>query len=556
MPARTLDVPKSNWTGARQLAVACVLMMFAAVSLHAQAYQDLYNLGCIGGCSPINSGRLTQGDDANLYGTTEYGGTNNDGALFYATPGGSSAPVFYFDGAKSGANPVGALTLASADRNFYGTASNGGKFGFGTLFRFNPSTLKLTVLHHFTSAEGNPLVAPIEAKDTRLYGTTVSGTVYRVTLPSGPFTILPNTVPQEPLAPLFQASDGFLYGTTELGGTDNLGTIFRIATNGTIKIIHNFTNSALDGSNPAGPLVQGKDGNLYGTTQHGGAALDDTGTVFKLTLPSLAFSTLFSFDPLNLDATNVDGAFPFAGLLQGPDGNFYGSASNGGANTAGTLFKITTGGVFTKLFDFGSADANGALPYTTLMEHTNGVFYGLTSGGGTLSSGEFYSLTLPTVNVNITLCCNWWVILDQPVTILGQGLRGAIGVNFGSVAAQFQPGSDTFLTAFVPSGAIDGPVSVTLATGLQIETEQNAHILPKITNLDPSSGSVGSQVNIVGGGFAGTKRVTFGGVAATKFSVLTPALIQATVPVSAVTGKVGVVTPNGSASSPQTFTVQ
>src|ERR1051326_2012277 len=321
MPARTLDVSKSNWTGARQLAVSIVLMMFAAVSLHAQAYQDLYNLGCIGGCSPINFRRLTQGDDANLYGTTEYGGTNNDGALFYATPGGSSAPVFYFDGAKSGANPVGALTLASADRNFYGTASNGGKFGFGTLFRFNPSPLKLTVLHHFTSAEGTPLVAPTEAKDTRLYGTTVSGTVYRVTLPSGPFTILPNTVAQEPLAPLFQASDGFLYGTTELGGTDNLGTIFRIATNGTIKIIHNFTNSALDGSNPAGPLVQGKDGNLYGTTQHGGAALDDTGTVFKLTLPSLAFSRLFSFDPLNLDATNVDGAFPFAGLLQGPDGN-------------------------------------------------------------------------------------------------------------------------------------------------------------------------------------------------------------------------------------------
>lgn len=554
MPARTLDVRKSNWNRAQRLALACALLtVFAAASLHAQAYQDLYDLGCIGGCSPIDSGRLTQGVDGNLYGTTEFGGTNNDGALFFATPSGSSAPLFYFDGAKSGANPVGALTLASTDGNFYGTTSSGGKFGFGTLFRFNASTLKLNVLHHFSSTEGSPLVAPIEAKDKRLYGTTVAGTLYRVTLPNGPFTILPNTVPQEPLGPLFQASDGFLYGTTELGGTNNLGTIFRMATNGTIKIIHNFTG--LDGSNPAGPLVQGKDGNLYGTTQHGGAATDDTGTVFKLTLPSLVFSTLFSFDPFNLDATNVAGAFPFAGLLQGPDGNFYGSATNGGANTAGTLFQITPGGVFTKLFDLDSAVANGALPETTLMEHTNGVFYGLTSGGGSFASGEFYSLTLPKVNVNITLCCNWWVILDQPVTILGQGLRGAVAVNFGSVAAQFQPGSDTFLTAFVPSGAIDAPVSVTLATGLQIETEQNAHILPTITNLDPSSGSVGSQVNIVGGGFAATKKVTFGGVAATTFSVLTPGLIQATVPAGAVTGKVGVATPNGSALSPQTFTV-
>lgn len=555
MAARTLDVPKSNWNGARRLALACALLMvFAAASLHAQAYQDLYDLTCIGGCSPINSGRLTQGIDGNLYGTTEYGGTNNDGALFYATPGGSSAPVFYFDGTKSGSNPVGALTLASTDGNFYGTTSNGGKFGFGTLFRFNPSTLKLSVLHHFSSGEGNPLVAPIEAKDKRLYGTTLSGTIYRVTLPSGLFTILPNTVPEEPVGPLFQASDGLLYGTTELGGTSNMGTIFRMTTTGKIQILHNFTG--LDGSNPESPLVQGKDGNLYGTTQYGGTAPGDSGTVFKLTLPSLAFSTLFSFDPLNLDATNVDGAFPFAGLLLGPDGNFYGSATNGGANAAGTLFKITTGGVFSKLFDLDSADANGAGPYTTLMEHTNGVFYGLTSGGGTSASGEFYSLTLPTVNVHISLCCNWWVILDQPVSILGQGLTGAIGVNFGSVAAEFQPGSDTFLTAFVPSGAIDAPVSVTLATGLQIKTEQNAHILPTITNLDPSSGSVGSQVNIVGGGFARTRKVTFGGVAATTFSVVTPALIQATVPAGAKTGKVGVATPNGTASSPQTFTVQ
>ena len=555
MAARTLHVLKSNWNGPRRLGHACALLLiFAAVQLCAQSYQDLHDFTCAGGCSPIDSGRLTQGVDGNLYGTTEYGGINNNGAVFYATPGGSSAPLAYFDGAKSGSNPVGALTLASTDGNFYGTTSSGGKFGFGTLFRFNPSTLKLTALHHFSSGEGSPLVAPIEAKDKKLYGTTLAGTIYRLTLPNGPFTILPNTVPEEPRGPLFQASDGFLYGTTAHGGTNNLGTIFRMATNGTIKIVHNFTG--LDGFNPAGPLVQGKDGNLYGTTQYGGAVSDDTGTVFKLSLPSLTLSTLFSFDPLNLGSTNVDGAFPVAGLLLGPDGNFYGSASNGGANTGGTLFKITTGGVFTKLFDFGSADANGALPYATLMEHTNGVFYGLTSGGGTFASGEFYSLTLPTVNVHITLCCNWWVSLDQPVSILGQGLRGAIGVNFGSVAAQFQPGSDTFLTAFVPSGAIDAPVSVTLATGLQIETEQNAHILPTITNLDPSSGSVGTPVNIVGGGFAGTRKVTFGGVAATTFSVLTPALIQATVPAGAVTGKVGVITPNGSAISPQTFTVQ
>jgi hypothetical protein len=107
----------------------------------------------------------------------------------------------------------------------------------------------------------------------------------------------------------------------------------------------------------------------------------------------------------------------------------------------------------------------------------------------------------------------------------------------------------------VPSAAVDGLITVTLATGQQLQSQQTVHILPKITNLDPSSGSVGTQVNIVGGGFAGTTKVTFGGVTTANFSVVTPALIQATVPAGAKTGKVSVFTPNGSAASKQTFTV-
>jgi hypothetical protein len=109
--------------------------------------------------------------------------------------------------------------------------------------------------------------------------------------------------------------------------------------------------------------------------------------------------------------------------------------------------------------------------------------------------------------------------------------------------------------ADVPSAAIDGLVTVTLATGQQIESQQSVHILPKITNLDPSSGPVGTQVGIVGGGFAGATEVTFDGVQATNFTVVTPALIQVTVPTGAKTGHVGVLTPNGAAHSKETFTV-
>jgi hypothetical protein len=128
------------------------------------------------------------------------------------------------------------------------------------------------------------------------------------------------------------------------------------------------------------------------------------------------------------------------------------------------------------------------------------------------------------------------------------------------VSAQFRPGSETYLTATVPGKAVDGYVTVTLTnplTGQQqkLQSQQSMHILPIITNLDPSSGLVGTQVHVVGSGFLRATTVTFGGVKATSFTVLTPAMIEATVPAGAKTGKVSVTTPNGTAVSKETFTV-
>jgi uncharacterized repeat protein (TIGR03803 family) len=532
------------------LALACTIAL-AAVPLRAQTYQDLFDFNCPTGCAPYDYGRLTRGTDGYLYGTTGYGGTTNQGTIFKVTTTGMSYIVLWnFDG-TSGYLPLGGLTLASADGNFYGTTAGGGTSNYGTLFRFNPSTSTLTVLHNFTKAESSPAVAPVEAKDFNLYGTAQSGAVYRLTVKTGTYQLLPNPAPNIPNAPLLQASDGYLYGTSQLGGKNNLGTVFRMNTAGTITIVHSFKGS--DGAEPVGPLVQGKNGSLYGTTSIEGS-VSNAGTVFKLTVPAFKLTTLHAFDGTNGDS-------PVGGLLAATDGNFYGTTTIGGAVEDGTIFQITPGGVFTKLFEFTGAGGavSGAFPDTTLTEDTNGVLYGLTSGGGANGVGDgdgvFYSLTLPSVNRNITLCCNWWVILDQPVIILGDNLTEVFSVNFGSVPAQFQLGSDTYLTAHVPSTALDGPITVTLATGEQIESQQGVHILPKITNLDPSSGPVGTQVHIVGGGFAGAKKVTFGGVAATTFTVLTPAMIQATVPFGAITGKVTVTTPNGTATSKEIFTV-
>jgi len=550
---RTLDTRKLAPHWSLSLPMTCALLLaFTAAPLRAQSYHDLYDFNCTGntGCEPADSGYLTRATDGYLYGTTLFGGDNNLGTIFKILPNGTGFDALWqFDGTPTGSNPSAALTLATADGNFYGTADIGGSFGSGTLFRFDPSAspITLTVLHNFTTAEGSPVSPPVEAKDQNLYGVTVTGTTYRVTPSTGTYTPLPNNAFGGSDAPLFLASDGNLYGTSTAGGSNNKGTIFRMTTAGALQIVHSFKGG--DGARPIAPLSQDKSGNLYGTTFAGDS--NNGGTAFELALKPVQLTTLEAFDGLG-----GDGAGPWTGLLAATDGNFYGSTALAGANDFGNLYEIS-GGSFFDLYDFTGPGGivSGGGPKTTLMENTDGAFYGLTSEGGADGSGVFYSLAPSTPVINITWCCNRFVILDQPVRILGDNLLQVISVTFGSVEAQFRPGSDTYLTALVPSGALDGPIIVTMATGLQVESQQSAQILPRIINLDPSGGSVGSQVAIVGGGFAGTTKVTFGGVAATNYTVVTPALIQATVPTGAKTGKVGVFTPNGSAKSRQTFTV-
>jgi uncharacterized repeat protein (TIGR03803 family) len=550
---RFFDVLR-NCTHSR-LALACVLLAaMSAAPLHSQTYQDLYDFNCnTGGCNPFDSGQLTQDADGNLYGTTNEGGSQGFGTIFKVTPSGTYTDLWQFDG-TNGANPIAGLTLAS-DGNFYGATASGGK-GYGTIFRFTPPA-SFKVLHVFSFTDGySPESAPVEAKDGNLYGATYPGTTYRIKLPAGTFKQLPNNTPGFTFDPLLLASDGNLYGTTFNGGPGGSGpgTVFRMTTSGAIKVMHNFTNTGTDGAFPDSPLTQAADLNLYGTTHDGGA--NNSGEVFKLTLAG-TFTTLHSFDVYTGSfSVNNDGGGPVAGLLFASDGNLYGANSLGGTLGNGTLFRITTGGSFTKLFDFGTQFESGPQPLATLVEHTNGIYYGVTDGSSSSGSGNFYSLTPPNPIQILKVAGPIWVKPGEPVEILGNGLSHVVKVTFGSVAAQFQIGSDTVLSATVPNGAVDGFIVATMASGLKIQTQMAVRILPTITNLNPTSGPVGTQVNIVGGGFVGAKKVKFGGVKASSFTVVTPSLIQAIVPTGAKTGKVAVVTLNGTATSKQTFTVQ
>ena len=290
---------------------------------------------------------LVEGRDGRFYGTTENGGTNSAGTVFRISTNGNSTTLWQFGiGATNGVNPEAGLVQAS-DGNFYGTTIGGGTNGDGTVFRIMTNG-NLTTIYQF----------------------------------GGYFT---NSV--QPEAGLLQGNDGNLYGTTIGGGTNGDGTVFRITTNGNLTTLWQFESGPTNGANPAGGLVLGVDGSLYGATVAGGT--NNGGTVFRITTNG-ALTTLYQF---GLIATN--GVNPSGGMLQGSDGDFYGMTGGGGTNNGGTVFRITTNGNLTTLWQFGRIATNGLVPGAGLVQGSDGDFYSTTTGGGTNSAGTLFKVAVP-----------------------------------------------------------------------------------------------------------------------------------------------------------------
>jgi uncharacterized repeat protein (TIGR03803 family) len=179
-------------------------------------------------------------------------------------------------------------------------------------------------------------------------------------------------------APLVQGRDGNLYGTTSAGGAHGQGTVFKVTPTGTLTTLYSFCaqSRCADGSAPFAGLLLGTDGNFYGTTESGGA--NGEGSVFKIT-PRGRLTTLHSF---NIS----DGSNPYAALIQATDGNFYGTTEAGGAHILGTVFKITPQGVLTTLHSFNDTP-DGSSPEAALLQAADGNFYSTTYNGG--SSGGY-----------------------------------------------------------------------------------------------------------------------------------------------------------------------
>lgn len=554
------------------LAVAMLVLATFSTPLQAQTYSALYEFGgqTQDPENPQYSGLIAQGRDGELYSTapaTPLGLCSFCGAVFKITPSGTVTVVYDFnDATGSGYTPFGGVVLGM-DGDFYGTTKAGGNFNEGTLFKITASGT-LTTLYNFGTCkypckEGlYPKAPPVQGTDGNFYGTapnlndgTNTGVVYKITS-AGKFTTIHAfdfTAGYNPNAPLIQGSDGNFYGTTTLGGktvtptcvatfsSPTCGTVFKITTAGKVTTLYEFSKT--DGAGPLGPVMQGTDRNFYGTTSEGGTS--GLGVVFKLT-PAGALTVLHNFN-------GTDGQTPEAGLVQANDGNFYGVASAGGTLGFGTIFKIksTSDHTFSVLYNFDNT--HGATPEVALMQHTNGILYGDTESGDTHGGGVFYSLNIGAAEFAKLQTVSGKV--GAQVSILGQGFTGSTAVSFGGVnATTFTVVSDNYVTANVPTGAKTGTVTVVRPSGT-LNSIQQFKVTPGVASFSPPSGPIGTSVTINGTGLIQTTKVTFGGAPATTFTVNSDSKITATVPSGAKTGKLAVTTPGGSATSAGTFSV-
>ena len=284
-----------------------------------------------------------------------------------------------FTGSGEGSFPYAPL-IQSSDGNFYGTTVSGGASNNGTVFRISPGG-NLTNLWSFTGGNDGslPLAALVQGLDGNFYGTASSGgasnngTVFRIS-PTGSLTNLwsftGGSDGSVPFAALVQGLDGNFYGTASSGGASNNGTVFRISPAGSLTNLWSFTGGD-DGVNPMAGLVRGSDGNFYGTTA--GSQGFGFGTVFRIS-PTGSLTNLWSF------TGNNDGGAPDGTLVQGSDGNFYGTTSTGGTGLGGTVFRIGPNGGLTNLWSF-SVDSGGSGPNGALVLGSDGNFYGTTTAG-------------------------------------------------------------------------------------------------------------------------------------------------------------------------------
>lgn len=411
------------------------------------------------------------------------------------------------------------------DGNLYSTTQAGGEFTsghqYGTVFSLTPSGT-MTVLHSFDNTHGGiPNSGLTLGTDGNFYGTTTIGgagygTIFKIT-PAGTYTVLHSfvgtTEGSNANTPPIQGFDGNFYGTTG-DGVNMYGSFYKMTPAGVVTPLYKFpaTNRY-----PRG-IVMGTDGNFYGTTVGTSTGL---GTVFKMT-PQGKITILHTF-------SGTDGSNPIGQLIQATDGNFYGTTKSGGSGLYGVVYKITPTGVFTILNNFAN-NGLGSSPVAGLVQATDGKFYGMAFSNPGVSSGLIYQIT----------STGGYTILHEYLSKNKDGaspqtalIQHTSGVLFG----------DTY----------SGGTGTSCACGVLFSMDMG--LGPFVTFLPPhSAGKVGKSIGLLGQGFTGATRVTFGGASA-SFAVVSDTYMTATVPNLAKTGSIKVATPGGALTSNKKFRV-
>jgi uncharacterized repeat protein (TIGR03803 family) len=362
--------------------IRVALLVFSSIVAHtsqAQTFNVIFQFDKQGGASP--QARLIHDPAGNLYGTTIDGGTGGSGTVFKLTPAGKRTVLYNFTGGVDGGDPAGGV-ITDGKGNLYGTTALGGQHAgctnsCGVVYKID-STGHETVLYAFTGGSdgAGPVGELIRDAQNNLYGTTSTGganewgTVFKLDT-SGNFTLLytfkgtPDGA--QPNAALLLDSAGNLYGTTSAGGSDDVGTVFKLDPSGNESILHSFS-SGTDGAFPLAPLSGDPQTLMYGTTSEGGAG--NSGTIFQIDSNGNE-SVIHSF-------VGTDGANPEAGLLP-LRGYLLGTTSRGGADQCGTVFALTPSQTIKLLHQF-TCGADGEYPSAPLVVDGAGTLYGTTLG--------------------------------------------------------------------------------------------------------------------------------------------------------------------------------
>jgi uncharacterized repeat protein (TIGR03803 family) len=492
-------------TRPRYSKITCIaaLLYFMTVLLHAQTFNTIATFNGKNGTYVYDS--LVQGLDGNMYGVATT-------TVFRMTPSGKLTTIYNFcslPNCADGSNAQGTL-VQTPDGSLYGTTAEGGPFYNGEIFRVTPSG-KLEIVYGFGQGVNDaryPTAGLTLGPNGHFYGTTQeggngpqAGTVFELT--SSGIVVLHSFGYRyaedgyNPVNSLLLASNGNFYGTTLYGGDvgDNqgAGTAFEITPAGEYQQIRNFCRSWACDLWPTGPLIQGSNGRLIGTTLAGGIqnCVLGCGTIYELTL-SGKFTKLYNFCP---QPNCTDGIGPQSGVIQASDGNLYGTTSIGGSGlpdcyyiepvACGTVFQATPERTFTVLHSFCTevTCSDGGFPLGGLVQATDGTIYGSTTQNGdrecVATNGQgcstIFRLSLglpPFVQAQIS-----FGKVGQRVNILGNNLSGTTSVKFNGIPAEFKVMSDTYLQAQLPTGATTGTIEVT-APGGTLNSTVPFYVLP------------------------------------------------------------------------------